>query len=157
MTAIRNAYLALCATLAVTYFVIDPSPTSKLFLYNGVAALSVIAVSIGIKFGKPAYRTPWLLFLAGLSSFLTADVLYYLLERSSDSVPFPSIADAFYLGMYPLVVFGLALLVRHTTKGRKDWAGVIDASIFGIALFRCSGSWSWTATCLPPDSDPSNG
>jgi diguanylate cyclase len=135
MTAIRNAYLALCATLAVTYFVIDPSPTSKLFLYNGVAALSVIAVSIGIKFGKPAYRTPWLLFLAGLSSFLTADVLYYLLERSSDSVPFPSIADAFYLGMYPLVVFGLALLVRNTTKGRKDWAGVIDASIFGIALF----------------------
>ncbi len=135
MTSLRYIYLAMCAALATTYFAIDPSPTSKLLLYNGVALCSVIATAIGIRVGKPEHKTPWLLFLAGLTSFLTADVLYYLLEHSSESVPFPSIADAFYLGMYPLMVLGLALMIRNSTKGRRDWAGVIDASIFGIALF----------------------
>ncbi len=51
---------------------------------------------------------PWLWFAAGLTSFLVADVCYYVLELvSEDGAPFPSIADAFYLGMYPLMIVGL--------------------------------------------------
>ncbi len=37
--------------------------------------------------------------VAGLISFLGGDVLYYILDATSEATPFPSPADALYLGM----------------------------------------------------------
>jgi diguanylate cyclase len=130
-------YLALIASMSVAYFVVDPTPTSKLFLYNGVGLLSIIAMAVGIKVYKPKHRAPWVLFMVGRVSFLLADLIYYWLEKTSETgfVPFPSIADGFFLLMYPLVITGLGLMLRRNASGTRDWAGLIDAGIFAIALF----------------------
>ncbi len=121
--------------MSAAYFMVSPTPTTKLVLYNGVGLLAVLGSVTGIFLNKVRYRTPWVLFALGQASFLMGDLLYYWLEKRSESVPFPSIADAFYLSMYPLVLAGLALKIRKYSTGTKDWAGLIDAGIFGIAVF----------------------
>ncbi len=128
-------YLALAVGAGSAYFLVDPTPMSKLVLYNGVGLLSLVAMVVGLLTNKDSHKAPWVLFALGQASFLTADVLYYVLETHSAKVPFPSIADGFYLLMYPLVIAGLALKIRRQSNGTKDWAGLIDAGIFAIALF----------------------
>jgi diguanylate cyclase len=130
-------YLTTMLALASAYFMLSPAPTplTKLGLYNGVGLLSLLGTLVGIRVHKPVHRTPWVLFALGQASFLTGDVLYYWLETHNETVPVPSIADAFYLMMYPLVLAGLALKIRKSSNGTKDWAGLIDAGIFGIAMF----------------------
>ncbi len=128
-------YLSLIAAMSAAYFMLDPTPVTKLVLYNGVGLLGLIGTITGILIHKPTYRTPWILFALGQLSFLTADVIYYLLEHAYGDVPSPSIADGFYLLMYPLVIVGLALMIRRNSNGTRDWAGLLDAGIFAIALF----------------------
>ncbi len=128
-------YLLVMLGMSGAYFMVSPTPNTKLVLYNGVGLLSVLGMVTGILVHKVRHRTPWILFALGLTSFLTADLIYYWLEKHTGTVPFPSIADAFYLAMYPLVVAGLAVKIRKNSTGTKDWAGLIDAGIFGIAVF----------------------
>ena len=130
-----SLYLTTIVGMASAYFMLSPTPTTKLALYNGVGLLSLLGTIVSIRIHRDRYQTPWILFALGQASFLTADVIYYWLETHSNSVPFPSIADGFYLLMYPLVLGGLALKIRKNSTGTKDWAGLIDAGIFGIALF----------------------
>ena len=130
-----GVYLAVIVAMATAYFLISPTPTTKLVLYNGVGFLGLAGTIFGIRIHRGRDSLPWRFFALGQASFLTADLTYYWLETHSEAVPFPSVADAFYLLMYPLVITGLTLKIRRYSNGTKDWAGVIDAGIFGIALF----------------------
>ncbi len=129
-------WLGVALTLTVIYFVAPHSSESKLVLYNGTGLLAVVVVLVGVRVNKPQPRTPWLWFAAGLGSFLTADIIYYLLELAAgeNDTPFPSIADFFYLSMYPLVIIGLTRLVRSIAPERRA-ASLIDAAVVGIATF----------------------
>jgi diguanylate cyclase len=130
-----SGYLSLIVAMSSAYFMLDPTPVTKLVLYNGVGLLALIGTIVGIKLHKPTYRTPWVLFALGQLSFLTADLIYYILEHFNGEVPSPSIADGFYLLMYPLVIVGLVLMIRRNSNGTRDWAGLLDAGIFAIAMF----------------------
>ena len=80
MRNLWKIWLATATTLTAVYFVAPHSAESKLLLYNGTGMLAVLAVLVGVKVNKPDPRGPWLWFAAGLGSFLTADIIYYLLE-----------------------------------------------------------------------------
>lgn len=128
-------WLGFAGLLTTLYFVVPNSPESKLVLYNGLGLLSVVFLLVGVKRNHSTAKEPWLWFAAGLSSFLVADICYYVLELTNGGVaPFPSIADFFYLMMYPLVIIGMTKMVRSMTPGRNT-ASFIDAAVVGIAMF----------------------
>jgi hypothetical protein len=131
-------YAAVAAVPAVAYFLTPTTTLSHLVLYNGIGLSSVVALLVGIRWHRPADRRPWLLIAGGQASFLTADILYYILESVSHEVPFPSAADVFYLGMYPLVILGLLRLVAQTSPGR-DLSSLVDAAIVAVATFAVFG------------------
>jgi diguanylate cyclase len=132
-------YYVLVATLvAGTYFSVETTAMSKLVLYNGIGASAVMAVLFGIWRNRPENRRTWFFVAAGLASFLTADIVYYVLELVGESVPYPSPADAFYLGMYPLMIVGLLGLLRTVSPGR-DIAGLLDAGLIAVATFAVLG------------------
>ncbi len=136
---VRNLWkwwLGAASFLTLVYFVIPQTAETKLVLYNGTGLLAVGCIVLGIRVNKPQNRTPWLFFGAGLASFLIADICYYLLELlAGDAGPaFPSIADFFYLCMYPLVILGLVKMLRDVAPGR-DYASLIDAAVVGISIF----------------------
>ncbi len=134
MRLLWRIWLGTAAALAGVYFVVDSSYVSHLVLYNGVGFVSIVLFLFGIRKNKVQPAAPWYWFAAGLTSFLVADVIYYTLENHyGDAMPFPSAADPFYLGMYPLMIVGLTKLVRHIAPGR-DRASFIDALVVGFAM-----------------------
>ncbi|MEL6983085.1 MAG: EAL domain-containing protein, partial [Actinomycetota bacterium] len=138
-TNVKSAWKIWAATataLTVLYFAVEKSPESKLVLYNGVGLLSLLLLVFGVWKHRPKPLAPWLWFGGGLASFLTADVIYYVIELQSGDAgpPFPNLADAFYLSMYPLMIIGLTYMVQHVAPGRSR-ASFIDAAVVGIAMF----------------------
>ncbi|MFT7474761.1 MAG: diguanylate cyclase (GGDEF)-like protein [Verrucomicrobiales bacterium] len=129
-------WIGVSVALTTIYFVVEKSATSKLVLYNGVGLLSIALVLLGLRVNKPETLQPWLWFAGGLVSFLTADVIYYVLELRAGEAgpPFPSIADPFYLAMYPLMIIGLTKLVRAVAPGRSR-ASLIDGVVVAVAMF----------------------
>jgi diguanylate cyclase (GGDEF)-like protein len=127
-------WFCLASLLTVIYFAVPDTRESKLFLYNGTGLLAIVVMLYGVRRNKPAQRAPWIWFACGLSSFLIADVCYYVLELiSKDGPPFPSIADVFYLAMYPLVIVGLTKMHRSVSADKADSSFVV-AAIVGVAM-----------------------
>ncbi len=137
-TNLWKIYLLGVVAVAATYFLSEVTSLSKLVLYNGIGLSAVIAVLVGIWKNQPDNKRAWFVIAAAMGSFLTADVVYYVLEITTESVPFPSIADAFYLGMYPLMIIGLIGILRTVSPGR-DMAGLVDAGLVAVATFAVLG------------------
>ncbi len=136
MRTLWKIWLVVAAALTTVYFFVEKSPESKLVLYNGVGLVSLILLLFGIWKNRPRPVAPWLWFAGGLASFLTADVIYYVIELQSgeSGPPFPNVADGFYLAMYPLMIIGLIKMVNEVAPGRSR-ASFIDAAVVGIAMF----------------------
>ncbi|WP_433259809.1 diguanylate cyclase [Actinosynnema sp. CS-041913] len=76
-------------------------------------------------------RAPWL--LLGLSQvvYSIADCTFYIHHYLLGLTGFPSPADAFYLGHYPLTVAALLLFIGRRTPGR-DLQSALDASVLAV-------------------------
>ena len=144
-------YLAGVVAVAASYFVYGSPGVSKLVLYNGIALSAVVAVLYGIRRNQPANKTAWFFIAAAMASFLTADIVYYVLELTSPigEAPFPSIADGFYLSMYPLMIVGLLKLLRSVSPGRDVAEHPRRRTRRRRHVLRPRQSCTWTATCRP--------
>jgi diguanylate cyclase (GGDEF)-like protein len=77
-------------------------------------------------------RRPWQLIGVGLVLYACGTVAYSIELASSPAVPFPSVADALWLSLYPLAFIGVALLVRarHPQVNASLWLdGFIGGSV----------------------------
>jgi len=121
-------YIGLGVVLAGLYAIV-PLPATKLIFWPLIAWSSVIAILVGVRRNRPALRGPWYLLAGGVATFAIGDNLYsfrsYVLHAQA---VFPSYVDLVYLAMYPLLIAGLAWMVRARSNGR-DRASVIDAGI----------------------------
>jgi diguanylate cyclase (GGDEF)-like protein/PAS domain S-box-containing protein len=133
MARVWKLYIGLGVVLTVLYAIV-PLPTTKLVFWPLIAWSSVIAIVVGVKRNRPAVRGPWYFLAAGVATFAFGDNLYsfrsYVLHNV---VPFPSYVDIVYVAVYPLLVLGLASMVRARSDGR-DRASVIDAAVITISL-----------------------
>ena len=57
-------------------------------------------------------RVAWLLIAGGVLAWTVGDLLWTVWLGGVANPPYPSIADAFYLAMYPAMYAGLTLLMR---------------------------------------------
>ena len=111
------------------------SSVRDVFFYN---ALLIAASAFCL--ARAAFRTDmrlaWALVGLGLSAWVIGDQYYEIAFSNADEVPFPSVADAFYLLLYPLVYAGLALLLRSRLQDvRVDlWADGVIAGLTIAAL-----------------------
>jgi diguanylate cyclase (GGDEF)-like protein/PAS domain S-box-containing protein len=127
------AYLAVC-TLLIGAYVLVPPLKGQPVLMNGLGFSGVIAVLAGIRIYRPRARAAWLCFAVGLSLQLAGDAYTYSIrELAHVNVPFPSVGDAMYLLVYPLLMCGLLLLVRSRNRG-ADGPGLIDSLIISLGL-----------------------
>jgi diguanylate cyclase (GGDEF)-like protein/PAS domain S-box-containing protein len=130
-----RAYVAVVAALGVLYFVTPDSPLRTL-LWITIASSSAVAIAVGVRRHRPARPLPWLLIAAGLLSYSAGEALFYWPQQVFGyEAQVPSIADPFYLALYPCLAGGLAVFVRRRSPG-GDRAALLDASIItiGVAL-----------------------
>jgi PAS domain S-box-containing protein len=145
-------FLALGGVLTAAYLWV-PGLKGLAPLFNLLGLSPVIAILVGLRLHKPAAKGPWLAFAAGMALFWLGDLYTYsypkLLHRE---VPFPSLGDAFYVLVYPLLMTGLLLLVRRRNP-ETDRAGAIDSVIMTLGL----SLLSWVALIAPYLHDGSLG
>jgi len=98
---------------------------------------SVVAIYVGAIRNLPrGERLPWQLFAFGLLGQVAGDAIFAVYEVSLNrEPPSPSIADAFYLGGYPLLALGVLLILRKL-GGQTSRAAILDTLVIfsGVAL-----------------------
>src|SRR2546429_6286058 len=142
-------YLAAGGMAAVLYLIV-PTLNEKGPFFNLIGISSVVAIVAGVRLHRPARPLPWYLLAGGMFVFLVGDVFSYTIPRfTHQPVPFPSTGDVFYLSVYPLLIAGVALLIRYRNHA-PDWGGLLDALIIstGVALV------AWVFLILPYARDP---
>ncbi|MDP9304048.1 MAG: HAMP domain-containing histidine kinase [Actinomycetota bacterium] len=120
-------------------------------VFNAIGLTAVVAIVVGVRLHRPSDTLPWYLFAAGQALFVFGDVIAYNYERFfGRPLPFPSIADVFYLAVFPVIVAGLLLLIRRRKRGR-DRASLIDSLIIATGI----GLLSWVFLIAPYAHDGS--
>jgi len=139
-------YLAGAAILAIAYFSL---PDLHMVLWASLGMSGVVAIVVGVHRNRPERPLPWYLLAAALTAFAAGDFTYNLLTSVlHQDNPFPSLADVFYLAMYPLCAVAIALFVRSRTSW-ADRASLLDALIITVGL----GLLSWMYLIEPFVSD----
>jgi len=137
-------YLAVTGLLSGLYL-FAPGLSGNGPLINFLGLTGVLAIVAGIRMHKPAARAAWWLFAAGQFLFFSGDLYTYSYPKLLGvDVGFPSIGDALYLLVYPVLMAGLFILVRRRSP-RPDRAALIDALILTIGI----GLLSWVFLIAP--------
>jgi diguanylate cyclase (GGDEF)-like protein/PAS domain S-box-containing protein len=143
-----SAYLAAVAALTTAYMIAHFAHVHWLNsgpVYNIIGGSTVVALIVGARKNTNHHRLPWYLFALGQAFFVTGDVVAYNYDHFfGEALPFPSIADPFYLAFYPLLVVGLLLLIRERNETRNR-ACLIDALIVTVA----AAALSWVYLMAP--------
>jgi diguanylate cyclase (GGDEF)-like protein/PAS domain S-box-containing protein len=126
-------YLIAGAVLCLLYMLVPPFKASGPVI-NGLGLYGVLGVVAGIRIYKPAASLAWWCFALGLLLFWMGDLYTYSYPKLFGAdVPFPSVGDAVYLSVYPVLMTGLLLLVRRRNQ-RADGPGVVDSVIMSLGL-----------------------
>jgi hypothetical protein len=165
----RAAGLALLALLVLLAlygahlaFGLGGSGSDKFFangIYNAImVGATLTCLARGIL--EPAERAVWLTMGIALAFTTTADIYYTLAFSNAEEVPYPSIADAFYLAFFPTCYIALGLLFRMRVGSFAPslWldgvvagltvAAVASGLVFQTVLDATSGSAAAVATNL---------
>ncbi|HEX6886803.1 MAG TPA: sensor histidine kinase [Candidatus Nanopelagicales bacterium] len=107
------------------------------------------SVLVGVRLWRPRYATAWYLVALGVVAYLVGDVIFTVqLTLTGAEPPVPSLADAFYYLMYPLMAASVFLTIRRQQPGR-DKAAAIDATLLTTA----AAVLSWTYLIAPYAND----
>jgi diguanylate cyclase (GGDEF)-like protein/PAS domain S-box-containing protein len=136
------SYLVWAAGLTIAYFSL---PRLHIVLWASLGLSSVVSIVVGVRRNRPERPLAWYLLAAGVTMFAAGDFTYNILTLVlHENNPFPSLADGFYLAMYPLCATALALFIRSRTPS-ADRSSLIDALIITTGL----GLLSWVYLIEP--------
>jgi len=137
------AYLGINVPLVAAIF---SFPQYHLYLWGLLALGSTAAIIVGIVRNAPTHRMAWIFVALGVAMFASGDITYDVLTRIFHELnPFPSLADVFYLAMYPLLSAGLIMMVRSRRRRDGDSGALLDALIITSGL----GVLSWMYLIQP--------
>jgi signal transduction histidine kinase len=127
-------YLIAGSAAVGLYYLLPWNSVAETVVYDSIGVSSAAAILWGAIRNAPAQRLPWYLFAAGQLAFAIGDAIFNLYaDVLKQDPPVPSAADVFYLGGYPLLAAGLALLIlRFQDAERRAW--LIDAAMIATAF-----------------------
>jgi diguanylate cyclase (GGDEF)-like protein/PAS domain S-box-containing protein len=132
--ATRIATVVFGAGMLVLTVAFYAFPDLHLVLWSSLALSSAGAIAVGVLMHRPPHPLPWWLLVVAVTVFAAGDTTYNVLTTIlGQHNPFPSLADVFYLAMYPIAAVGLVLLIRRRTGGR-DRGSLLDALSVTTAL-----------------------
>jgi diguanylate cyclase (GGDEF)-like protein len=111
---------------------------------HGIGAAIDVPLYTALEFGAALFcltrpivssqnRAAWIAIGLGILSFGVGDAYFSFYLANLDPPPYPSFADAGYIGLYPLIYLGLGLLLRNRTleANRSFW---LDGTIAGLTV-----------------------
>ena len=122
-------------------------------IYNLFGLGSTAAIFLGVLLWRPAHPAGWLTIGAGVALECAGDIAATLLAGPDGSEPFPSPADALYLGGYILLVVGVVGLAQGGSRARNR-AAWVDALIMATVASIFLWILVIRAGLAEPDPDP---
>jgi diguanylate cyclase (GGDEF)-like protein/PAS domain S-box-containing protein len=142
-------YVSLGVLATGVYFLL-PSLAAQNVFFNLVGVTAVAVIVMGVLLHRPSYPTTWWLLALGLFLFVLGDTIWTVYENALRvEVPFPSVADLFYIGGYPVLAVGL-LLIQERGIGRN-----VSSLINALIVATGAGMLSWVFLMAPYAHDPS--
>jgi diguanylate cyclase (GGDEF)-like protein len=141
--ALWRFYLAIGAAAVAAYYVL-PQGIGRDVIYVLIGSSSVAAICVGVRLHRPLRSVPWYLMALGQLVWTVGDAVDSWNIDVAHSLRFPSWADAFYLGAYPILGTALVLLIRRRRPDR-DVGGILDSAIVTSGL----GVLSWVLLARP--------
>src|SRR4051812_36985397 len=149
---VRRAYAAAMLT-GIAVFAVLPGDTWLQTLWGaGIGFAVALSIGVGVQRHRPGAAVAWWLFAAGIASNAAGQIVEAVYGRIPHVDGFPSTADLFYLGLYPAIAAGLAVLIRRRSA-RGEWSTLVDTTTITTGL----GLLSWVFLIRPAASDPSIG
>ncbi|MFY0992958.1 GGDEF domain-containing protein [Halomonas sp. C05BenzN] len=140
-------WLLVGGLLSALLYVVLPYGLLASAVYVAITALAAFAVALAVKTRSQLVCPPaWLLIACALGLAASGHAIWYWLDLHGLE-PFPSLADAFYLAIYPLFMVSLWKLGQRA--GRDDGA-LSDALIVGVA----AAVPGWALLIAPYVNDP---
>jgi diguanylate cyclase (GGDEF)-like protein len=117
-------YSAVAVVLSVVRAFVPVGSAAAIGITYLYPLLTMAALGAGIRLNRPARKLPWRLLLGTTLTGTAGNVALttYLMQGP---LPFPSVADAFWLACYPMELAGLMLLIDGMSW-RRDRAGILD-------------------------------
>ncbi len=129
-------------TLTVVFYAL---PQFSMYSWATIGLSAAAAVLVGIRVHQPSRRLPWLLLSAVLVSFTLGDTTYNVLtDYLNVANPFPSLADLFYLSVYPMLAVALLVFIR-SRSGADNRGALLDALVPTAGL----GLLAWVFLIAP--------
>ncbi|HEV2974004.1 MAG TPA: diguanylate cyclase [Solirubrobacteraceae bacterium] len=115
--------------------------------------LGAVAICATRVFRRGEDRTAWLLVTVGILGWTAGDLVWTVWLDHVANPPYPSIADAFYLTLYPATYVGLTLLMRSNFRhlGAAVW---LDGLVVGLALAALGAALVFPAVTSSSRSSP---
>jgi diguanylate cyclase (GGDEF)-like protein len=126
--------LALLGVYVVQTFsgMVQPGPWDDGTIVYNVLLVASAACCAARGLAASVERAPWLLLGLATGLWACGDLYYSFFLSSREEIPFPSIADGFYLAFYPLAYVALGLLLRrrvHYLYGSLWLDGIIGGLV----------------------------
>jgi diguanylate cyclase (GGDEF)-like protein/PAS domain S-box-containing protein len=138
----QSCFVAWIVTLLVLFYTL---PEFSMYSWAAIGLSSAVAVVIGVRVHRPSKPLPWYLLSAVLVLFTSGDTTYNVLtDFLGQDNPFPSLADVFYLLVYPVLAVALLVFIR-SRSGADNRAALLDALVPTAGL----GLLSWVFLIAP--------
>lgn len=124
-------WLVIGTVAAAGHYVLPEGGLVASLAYDVIGLASASVMLYALRLHRPDRPGMWRWFAAGQITFMAGDLTYEFYEHVLHRSPYPSPADVFYLGTYPMLVMGLLLLVRRRRSSAGD---LIDAAIVATGL-----------------------
>ncbi|MCO8269765.1 bifunctional diguanylate cyclase/phosphodiesterase [Actinoplanes sp. TRM 88003] len=139
-------WLAAGMVAAAVHFVLPEGSVVASIVYDLIGVATAAGILIALRLHRPERPAMWRWLAAAQITFVAGDLTYEFYESVLHRSPYPSFADVFYLGSYPMLFAGLLLLVR---RHRSESGDLIDAAIVGTGL----GLVFWLFVLYPVAAD----
>ncbi|MEV6597570.1 EAL domain-containing protein [Actinoplanes sp. NPDC051346] len=127
------AWTAAGLLTCVAYPMLGPDTVAAAWVWDVLAAATLVAVLAGVRRNRPELRLAWYAFAGSVFFRMAGDISYDIDLHVLHRDPFPSLADVFYLASCPLLIVSTIMLARRQQMLR-DLAGRLDAAIIATGL-----------------------
>ena len=145
-------YLAAALAAICGYFWSPGDPWIQSGWRVTIALSGSVAILTALRLHRPPARAAWVFIVAGLAPNALGNLVETFVDQVLHLNTVPSVADVFYLALYPGLAAGLAVLIRART-GKHDWATLVDTATISTGL----GLVCWVFLIRPVMSDPTLG
>jgi diguanylate cyclase (GGDEF)-like protein len=141
---------AAAAIAAIAGFLLIPTATGwdGVFWQVGIGYLSAAAIVAGTRRNTWSDWLPWWCFAVGIAANATGIAVDHYITHVLRITPSPSLADLFYLSLYPAAATGLGLIIRRRSM-KRDWAALVDTTTISTGL----GLLAWVFVIQPAAMD----